>query len=715
MDRGQFDALTRLIATQRSRRSAIAALLGATLLGSLSELGAARRKGKRRDQRRRDGKGASGKKAKNKAKGNGKSMRRNAKDRPAQNAGAEATRCCATGNCTPGKGKNLAKCCYQGQDLTGKNFQGANLGSANFSGATLTNANLQGANAGKACFVDADLRGVRTNGSTNLGGAIYCRTQTNNGENSSSCDQGTPCCPTCDAANPCDDGEVCCNGRCIPGNCCDNSEQSTCDDGQICCGNICVEGACCAAADCPNEICQRRSCQDNACVYEPVFGEPGPRCQTTCCQDEQDEPVCCQDGATTCDAQGLCCQPPAKDVTCGVGTPSPKCDEVTDTCGLQVDCGDCAEKICQDGNCTGAGNTCQYTPVFGTTGTQCQTVCCRDASGNPDCCDAGTTRCAVSGRCTCTGNADCDQGDICCNGRCVVPVWNPQTTFGSFGFDPSEFLRPEGLAVTPDGQTVWVADSILERISVWTKSGATWTHATNFGDGPLNDPASVDVANDGLTAWVADTFNERISVWTKSGSTWSNTANFGTEGVGDNQFDFPMDVAVSADGNTVWVADGGNHRISIWSKSGSTWSPVDTFGSGPGNESSQFSFPTSVAIAADEQTVWVADADNNRVSVWGKSGSTWSNLTTFGPGVIGGAIGVDVASDGRTVFVTDHLRNQVSVWVGSGSNWTEKLTFGSAPLAEEGIAVSPAGDMAWVSDTSTNARVSVWARACPAT
>ena len=801
MERGQFDALARLIAAQRSRRSAIAALLGATVLGPLSSSVAARRKGN--DRNRRDGgKSSSKRKSKDKPRGNSKSKRRTAKDRKARTTAAEATRCCSTGNCTPGKGKNLQKCCYQGQNLTGKIFQGANLGSANFAGATLTSANLQGANAGQACFVDAVLTGVKTNASTNLGGAIYCRTQTDRGENNSGCDKGTPCCPTCDAANPCGADEVCCSGRCLAGNCCDNNDRSTCGDGAFCCGNTCVTGDCCAAADCPNEICQRRACADNSCVYTPVFGEQGPRCQTICCEDEQDEPVCCPNGATTCDAQRLCCIPPTKDVTCGVGTAAPKCGDVTDACGLMVDCGLCAQRTCEDGTCTGDNHTCEYvpvigeagtgcqticcedtqgnpaccatgtticqtngvcgcarkedcasdqvccgeqcvsgvccedqdcpqeicqsrdcldhtcdyTPVFGTTGPECQTVCCRDASGNPDCCDAGTTRCAVSGRCTCTGNDDCDGGDICCNGRCVVPVWNHQTNFGSFGFDPNEFLHPEGVAVTPNGQTAWVADSILEWVSVWTKSGATWTHAGTFGEGPLNNPSGVEVANDGNTAWVADTLNDRVSVWARSGSSWANTTNFGSEGAGTNQFVFPTDVAVSADGNTAWVADGGNHRISIWTKSGSTWSPQTAFGS-EGSGPNQFNFPVGVAIAADEQTVWVAEGDGHRVSVWGKSGSMWSNLTTFGPGVAGGVAGVDVTSDGRTVFVTEPFRNVVSVWVRSGSNWTRKLTFGSGVsggMAEAGIAVSSGADTAWVPNPGGSV-VEVWARACPAT
>lgn len=433
MERGQFDALARLIAAQRSRRAALAAFLGATLLGTLAPI-TAKRKGKHGARRRGD-KGSA-----KKSKDAGKTKRRAAKDRKAPRpAAAAAARCCSTGACTPGKGKNLSKCCFQGQDLTGKNFSGANLGSANFSRATLTGANLQAANLDKACLVDADLRGVKANSSTNLGTAIYCRTRTDSGENNAGCDKGTPCCPTCDAAHPCDAGRVCCAGRCIPGDCCDNGD---CGDGAICCANRCAAGDCCATADCPNRTCERRSCQDNQCAYEPVFGQPGPRCQTTCCEDAQGNPVCCDAGVAICQPSGACgcggdpdcgadqrccrgaCIP--RTVCCDGNNPEGCnadlhcCD--SDGSGVCRECCDaeqCPDETCETKTCNSNG-TCAYTPVFDDPGPGCATVCCENANEQPVCCPDGTTLCTASKRCRCEGAADCAANQICCNGACIA-------------------------------------------------------------------------------------------------------------------------------------------------------------------------------------------------------------------------------------------------------------------------------------------------------
>ena len=47
-------------------------------------------------------------------------------------------------------------------------------------------------------------------------------------------------------------------------------------------------------------------------------------------------------------------------------------------------------------------------------------------------------------------------------------------------------------------------------------------------------------------------------------STWANLTTFGGQGSGPNQFNGPNSVAVSSDGQTVWVADFTNSRISVW-------------------------------------------------------------------------------------------------------------------------------------------------------
>ena len=188
----------RTLGSPRTRRGVEAALL-AGLLGPV--VPAAEAKGSR-----------------GKARGDGARRRRKVR------AEQLPSGCCSTGNCTPGKGKNLSKCCYGDGNVSGKNFSGANLGSVNFTRADASDANFSGANLGKACLIDADLTGATLNGSTNTGGAIFCRTTMPNGTtNDSGCSKGTTCCSTCIAegqARGAGIGGTCCVGTtCLGGVC----------------------------------------------------------------------------------------------------------------------------------------------------------------------------------------------------------------------------------------------------------------------------------------------------------------------------------------------------------------------------------------------------------------------------------------------------------------------------------------------------------------
>jgi sugar lactone lactonase YvrE len=216
-------------------------------------------------------------------------------------------------------------------------------------------------------------------------------------------------------------------------------------------------------------------------------------------------------------------------------------------------------------------------------------------------------------------------------------AWTNQTTFGvgTAGSDPIGFAGPNGVFVSADGLTVWVADTNNNRISVWTRpnttTGATdWSNQTTFGSqgsGPseLDSPNGVFVSADGLKAWVADTYNNRISVWTRPDTTtgatnWTNLTTFGTLGSGPGEFNLPTRVFVSADELTAWVADYGNNRISIWTRPDTTtgatnWTNQTTFGTS-GSGPSEFTGPSGVFASVDGLTAWIADNGNNRISIW---------------------------------------------------------------------------------------------------
>jgi uncharacterized protein YjbI with pentapeptide repeats len=267
MDRDRFDTLTRLLATPGSRRTVLVAILGA---GLGARLETAARRGKSAGSKRR---------AKHKRR------------RPRRKHGAQAEAapgCCAAKTCTPGTGKNLSGCCFEGQTLNGKSFKSSNLTGAIFRDAKLANANFSATNLTGACLVDADTTGATFKGA-NQSGVIRCRTKTSTGIDNSGCSQGTACCPTCLAiGRPCDGvGGSCCGGaECAVG---PDGRVCTCPSGRTPCGGECVDlrsdprhcGAC--GAQCPaiaNAITGCGEATDDD-------GEPGFGCTYTCFTDFQ--------------------------------------------------------------------------------------------------------------------------------------------------------------------------------------------------------------------------------------------------------------------------------------------------------------------------------------------------------------------------------------------------------------------------------------------
>ncbi|MGI9252128.1 MAG: NHL repeat-containing protein, partial [Thermomicrobiales bacterium] len=278
-------------------------------------------------------------------------------------------------------------------------------------------------------------------------------------------------------------------------------------------------------------------------------------------------------------------------------------------------------------------------------------------------------------------------------------TWTYRTAFGSYdAIDqaaPDKFASPIGIAVSTDGLSAWIADSGNCRVSVWTRPGTTGSNATNWtnqmtfgacGADPdkLSDSlGAIALSPDQLALLICDDSNNRVSVWTRpsttgSGATdWTFTKTFGELGTNDDQFSRPYGIAISDNGLTVFIAELGNDRVSVWTRPATTgsnatnWTNQTTFGS-----DTVFSGPAALAISTDGLTLWIVDSSNHRMSVWTRPGTTgsnataWSQQTTFG--AFGGNAnqffspnGIAVSADGRTAWIADYANHRMSIWTGA--------------------------------------------------
>jgi DNA-binding beta-propeller fold protein YncE len=199
----------------------------------------------------------------------------------------------------------------------------------------------------------------------------------------------------------------------------------------------------------------------------------------------------------------------------------------------------------------------------------------------------------------------------------------------------SQFNQPIGVAISADGTYALVADPnnhlirriIMTTASVSTLVGTSGSAGSTNGVGTIsrfNFPIVVAISADGTYALVGDTSNHlirKINMATASVSTLAGTSGSAgsTNGVGTmSQFNEPRGLAISADGTYALVGDTSNHlirRINMATASVSTLAGTSgVAGSTNGvGTMSQFNFPIGVAISADGSYALVADRDNHLI------------------------------------------------------------------------------------------------------
>ena len=367
------------------------------------------------------------------------------------------------------------------------------------------------------------------------------------------------------------------------------------------------------------------------------------------------------------------CTPESRAVTCG-----DRCGSATNNCGTAVDCGGCASggECCQ--------GTCLPSPwsYFGMSGIGTDSF-------------DGTSGVAVSADGLTAWIADqrYNRVPIWTRPNANSTTWSYRTQIGTGAPGPGtdQLNNPQEVAISPDGLTAWIVEFGNNRVSVWKRpnaSSTSWTFNSQLGTGAGGSgnnqffgPSGVAVSPDGLTVWVGDFLNNRVPVWTRpdaDSTNWSYSTQLGTgvAGSGNNQFYSPSGITVSPDGLTAYIADLTNSRIAVWTRpnaSSTAWSYSTQLGAGTlGSSNNEFFAPSGVEVSLDGLKAWVADQGNNRISIWTRpnaTSTTWSYSSQLGTGSAGsgnnqlnGPQGTAVSTDNQTVWVADFANDRIAVW-----------------------------------------------------
>ncbi len=197
--------------------------------------------------------------------------------------------------------------------------------------------------------------------------------------------------------------------------------------------------------------------------------------------------------------------------------------------------------------------------------------------------------------------------------------------FGTSGSSNGQLNAPRGLVTAPDG-SLYVADSRNNRIEHFDALGNViqafgqvspgCPYATipppNVPIGTFCEPWGVAISPDGQWVYIADTWNHRIQKLTADGvpvKTWG-TPNYDPVSSGPFGLWGPRSIAVDSQGH-VLVADTGNKRIVVYDPDGNF---IFQFGGG-GSDPGQFDEPVGLVIDA-QGSLLVADTWNQRIQVF---------------------------------------------------------------------------------------------------
>ena len=189
--------------------------------------------------------------------------------------------------------------------------------------------------------------------------------------------------------------------------------------------------------------------------------------------------------------------------------------------------------------------------------------------------------------------------------------WNP-------GSDNAHFNWPHGVAVD-SSDNVFVAERNNHRIQIFNNSGVYLatigvTGVAGAGNTHLDSPIHIYIDNTDKL-YVADRGNERIQIFDVSNpATAAYLGTLGTTGeFGSDNAHFNGPFGVTAVNGKIYAADLNNHRVQIFNAA--TYAYLATLGGSEGSGNTQFQWPIDVAVDSSG-TIYVADIGNERVQVF---------------------------------------------------------------------------------------------------
>jgi DNA-binding beta-propeller fold protein YncE len=194
----------------------------------------------------------------------------------------------------------------------------------------------------------------------------------------------------------------------------------------------------------------------------------------------------------------------------------------------------------------------------------------------------------------------------------AVLAWTADGTFvhrfGSQGSSPGKFLGGVQGILVPGNGKVYTTDVGNCRLQVFDENAAlsqsnppplTHMGSCGGGAGQMNGPRGIEVSPNGNTAYVVETWNNRISIWNLT----AKTATTAKPSCGGKALKSPWGITWDPSNTWLYVGDLGNSRVVRWSPSSPSTCQVVTTGS---DAPQAFKGPNYLAFGPDGR-LYVSD------------------------------------------------------------------------------------------------------------
>ena len=269
--------------------------------------------------------------------------------------------------------------------------------------------------------------------------------------------------------------------------------------------------------------------------------------------------------------------------------------------------------------------------------------------------------------------------------------------FGSSGSSDGRFDIPTDLAIDKDTGDIYVVDSDNNRVQRFQSDGdfdnLEFGSSKSSDDEYLGTPSAIAVHKKTDYIYVADSTNDSISVFDDDG----NFKFSFDDDASSDKFDKPSGMVIDDSENILYVADTGNNKIRMFELTDDDNCPsgtdevindevcfVEEFGS-LGNDDGEFDEPSGLTFDEDENMLYVADTENNRIQVFeiitGKTCPSGTDeiidgvcfVEEFGTsgstdGKFNAPSGLAIDEDNGLLYVADSDNNRIQMLSSTGSS-----------------------------------------------